>query len=404
MGYPTIKVIKMDFKEINIDKDLLNIYDKTVEDRRYFHRNPESSLKEYNTARYIRQRLKELDIQYIEVGETGTLGIIKGNREDNGKTIFLRADIDALEMNDEKQTEYRSQKEGLHHACGHDGHAAALLSAAEILNKRKDSFGGKIKLCFQQAEEIGAGARIFVEEGHLDDVDFVFGLHLASDTELGKIVATPGYSNASCDIFEIKINGKSTHAGYPHLGNDAAIATASVLLELQKIISRQIDPNEPVVISVGEIHSGTRYNVVAEKGYLKGTLRTFNEDLRRSILEKIEKTAKITASINDCNAKFQNYDAASSLINPEETTYMLQKTALSITSEKNIIKDRKAGLGAEDFADYLKIQKGVFARVGSRGSANTAYPHHSVKFDIDERSLLIAAQLHINMALDFLKN
>ena len=395
-------MIELSFENVKIDRDILDLYEKIVEDRRHFHKNPESSLKEYKTAEYIRQRLKDLGIDYKEVGETGTLGIINGNKPGKEKTVFLRADIDALEMADDKETEYKSQNCGLNHACGHDGHAAALLAAAEILQNRRDDYSGRVKLCFQQAEEIGAGARIFVKEGHLDDVDFVFGLHLASDTDLGKIVATEGYSNASCDIFEIKIKGEASHAGYPHLGKDAALATAAVLVELQHLVSRQTDPNEPAVISIGEIHSGTRYNVVAEEGLLKGTLRVFNKKLRAELLKKIERTAELTAQIYGCTAEFSNYDAASPLVNPKEASEKLQKVSLSIVDDKNIVKNRKAGLGAEDFADYLEVKNGVFARIGSRSSEETGMPHHSTKFDIDERCLLIAAQLHVNMALDIL--
>lgn len=394
----------MSFEDAKIDRDIRDLYDSIVKDRRHFHSNPESSLKEYETAEYIRNRLDKLGIEYVKVGETGTLGIIKGDKADNGKTVFLRGDIDALEMADEKDVPYKSKKQGLHHACGHDGHASALLGAAEILNNRRDDFSGTVKLCFQQAEEIGAGARIFVNEGHLKDVDFAFGIHLASDTDLGKIVATKGYSNASCDIFEIKVHGKSSHAGYPHLGHDAALASANILVELQNLVSRQVNPNEPAVIAIGEIRSGTRYNVVAGEGYLKGTLRTFNNKLRAELLEKIEKVSELTAAVHGCSIEFSNYDAAAPLVNPEEETLFLQKVASEIVKDEDIVKDRVAGLGAEDFADYLQVTKGVFARVGSRSSEETGQAHHSVKFDIDERCLLISTQLHVNVALDFLNN
>ena len=394
----------MTFEKVNIDKDILDIYDLIVENRRHIHQNPESSLKEFETAKYIRNILDEIGVSYVEVGETGTLATIKGNKKDNNKTILLRADIDALEMPDKKEVEYKSQKEGLHHACGHDGHTSALLGAVRTLNNRRDDFSGTIKLAFQQAEEIGAGARIFVQEGHLDDVDFVFGIHLSSDTDLGKIVATKGPANASCDIFEIKVKGQSAHAACPHFGHDAAIAIASILVELQSLISRQKNPNDSAVISIGEIHSGTRYNVIAGDGYLKGTLRTFDNELRKELLAKIEKVADLTAQIHQCSTEFSNYDAAAPLINGEKETEFVQEVAKNIVPDNDVIKDRIAGLGAEDFADYLQVAKGSFARVGSRSGEETSSPQHSETFDIDERSLLISTQLHVNVALDFLNS
>lgn len=392
----------MSFEKVVLDREVEDIYDFLVENRRHFHENPESSLKEFETAKYIRNILDDLEIEYESVGETGTIAKIVGNKKDNNKTIFLRADIDALELPDKKEVEYKSKKEGLHHACGHDGHASALLGAAKILNSRKDEFSGTIKLGFQQAEEIGAGARQFVEKGILDDVDFAFGIHLSSDTDLGKIVATKGKANASCDIFEIKVKGKSAHAACPHFGHDAAIATASILVELQSLISRQKNPNDSAIISIGEMHSGTRYNVIAGDGYLKGTLRTFDNDLRKELLEKIEKVAKLTAEIHQCSVEFSNYNASNPLINYDEETEFVQNVAKDIVSEEDVVKNRIAGLGAEDFADYLQVARGCFARVGSRSDENTAHPQHSDLFDIDERALLISTQLHVNVALDFL--
>lgn len=393
----------MIFENIAIDKEVEEIYDFLVENRRYLHQNPESSLKEFKTAEYIRNILDNLEIEYENVGETGTIATIVGNKKDNNKTIFLRADIDALELPDKKEVEYKSKKEGLHHACGHDGHTSALLGAAKILNSRKNDFAGTIKLGFQQAEEIGAGARQFVEQGILDDVDFAFGIHLSSDTDLGKIVATKGKANASCDIFEIKVKGKSAHAACPHFGHDAAIATASILVELQSLISRQKNPNDSAVISIGEIHSGTRYNVIAGDGYLKGTLRTFDNNLRKELIEKIEKVAKLTAEIHQCSTEFSNYNASNPLINYDAETEFVDKVASEIVGDENVIRNRIAGLGAEDFADYLQVARGCFARVGSRSNEKTSYPQHSELFDIDERAILLSTQLHVNVATEFLK-
>ena len=409
-------------KEINgikiiLDEDVVEIYDEVVRHRRYFHQNPEPSLKEYNTCAYIRSELEKEGIDYIGVGQTGTLAIIRGEkdlesrdrREISGsplltdqrvkgvRTILLRGDIDALELNDDKNIEYSSINKGLCHACGHDAHAASLLGAAKILNRRRGEFGGIVKLAFQQAEEIGAGARQFVKAGHLDDVDFVFGTHLASNIEVGKLGVTEGPQSASCDIFKIRVLGQGAHASTPHLGRDAVVATSNIVLELQNIVSRQIGPLDEGLISIGKIWSGTRYNVVASEGVIEGTVRTFSQETREFILERVETIAELTAKIHGCSIEFENYDAAAPLINQKEKTLYYQKIANQIVGEDNVIRDLEKSLGAEDFADYLAVVPGTFIKVGSKSSSKNSYPHHHNLFDIDERCLYIETQSYVDL-------
>lgn len=384
----------MSEEKFNISSEVKNLEDYFIKTRRFLHQHPEPSLKEYETSKLIKKELEKEGISYVKVGDTGVLATIKG--EHPGKTILLRADMDALELKDRKDVAYRSLNEGNHHACGHDAHTATLLGLAKILNKNKDKIYGKVKLCFQQAEEIGAGARLFVKEGHLKDVDFALGVHNATDIEYGKVSATPGATYASCDIFTIEVKGECSHAAHPHLGKDAAVATANILIALQNIVSRQRDPQEALVISVGYIEAGTRYNVVAGQGVLKGTLRTLNPDLRPKILRKIEEVAKLTAQINNCQATFENYDAASVLVNDKEVSEYEQFILADIIGKENVIVDKKATLGAEDFADYSRVVPACFLNVGSRSGPETSYPHHHELFDLDERYMLIAAQTFLD--------
>ncbi|WP_161879749.1 amidohydrolase [Alkalibacterium sp. MB6] len=371
--------------------------------RRHFHQYPEPSLKEYETIKRIKEELTKLDIPFEAVGETGAIGVIQG-KKGPGKTILLRADIDALELPDAKDVPYKSKHPGLHHACGHDGHTASLLGAAKILKARENDIEGTIKLAFQQAEEIGAGARQFVQAGHVEGVDQVFGLHLDSGVSVGKIVSVAGASHASCDIFKIKVHGKSAHAARPDQGIDAVLAAASITVELQSIVGREVSPLDPVVVAVGVLNAGTRYNIVANEAFLEGTVRTFSHETRHFVLEAVERIATRVAESHRCTIEFDRYDAAAPLINHDEPAFRAAKVGAAIVGDENIIREQPKSLGADDFADFLAEAPGVYARVGTRHLDNpdTWYGHHHENFDIDERGLAIATELHVRYALDYL--
>ncbi|MCC5890345.1 MAG: amidohydrolase [Alkalibacterium sp.] len=373
--------------------------------RRYFHQYPEASLKEYETVKRIKQELEVLDIPFEAVGETGALGTIRG-KKGPGKTVLLRADIDALELEDAKDTPYKSKNPGLHHACGHDGHTAALLGAAKILKKQEGQFSGTIKLAFQQAEEIGAGARQFVKGGFVEDVDQVFGLHLDSSVPVGKIVSVPGATNASCDIFKLKVHGKSAHAAQPDKGVDALLAAAAITVELQSIVGREVSPLDNVVVAVGVLNAGTRYNIVANQAVLEGTVRTFSHETREHVLEAVERVARRVAESHRASIEFENYDAAAPLINSKEPSDRAAQIASVIVGEENVIRSQPKSLGADDFADFLAEAPGVYARVGTRDldNSDTWYGHHHEKFDIAEEGLVHATELHVRYALDYLKD
>lgn len=390
---------------ISIKEEVAAGAEEVIALRRHFHQHPEPSLKEYETIKRIKEELDKLGIPYESVGETGAIGTIEG-KKGPGKTILLRADIDALELEDAKEKPYKSKFDGLHHACGHDGHASALLGAAKILKAHEEDFSGTIKLAFQQAEEIGAGARQFVQGGFVKDVDQVFGLHLDSSVPVGQIVSVSGATNASCDIFKINVHGKSAHAARPDQGVDALLAAAAITVELQSIVGREVSPLDNVVVAVGVLNAGTRYNIVANHASLEGTVRTFSHETRQFVLEAVERIARDVAQSHRTTIEFENYDAAAPLINAAEPASRAARLAADMVGSENVITDQPKSLGADDFADFLAEAPGVYARVGTRNLDNpdTWYGHHHENFDIDEAGLAYATELHVQYALDYLAN
>ncbi|CAM3223758.1 amidohydrolase [Streptobacillus felis] len=391
---------------MNILNEVEKLKEFTIKNRRFLHENPEPSLREYETAKFIQNILKENNIEFVKVGDTGTLATIKGEKKGNNKTIFLRSDIDALEIEDKKICEYSSKKQGLSHACGHDGHATSLLTACIILNNNRDKFSGTIKFAFQQAEEIGRGAKIFVKDGHLNDVDLSFGIHLDSSIQVGKVGLTKGPANASCDIFKINVIGESAHVCAPHKGKDALVAASNIVTSIQNIVARQLNPLKEGLVGIGVLRAGTRYNIIANDAYIEGTVRAFDYETREYILKKVEEISKLTAKIHNCEATFENYNAANPLINDDEAIELSIEAVTELIGAENIVTNVPKTLGAEDFADYLAVTKGVFARIGSRNEDKpyTTRAHHHQEFDIDERSLLVASSVYIKVALHFLNN
>ncbi|MGM0124302.1 M20/M25/M40 family peptidase [Enterococcus sp. AZ194] len=390
--------------QLIIEEELSAVEAEVIALRRHFHQYPEASLKEYKTIAKIKEELDKIGLSYESVGETGAIATLKG-KKGTGKTLVLRADIDALELEDKTTKEYTSKNAGLNHACGHDGHAAALLGATKVLSNLADHFYGTIKFAFQQAEEIGAGAKQFVQGGFLEDVDQVFGLHLDSSVEVGKLVATPGATNASCDIFKIEIDGLSSHVAQPQSGRDALVAAAAVVTELQTIVAREVNPLDPVVVGIGVLRAGTRYNIVANHAVIEGTVRSFSFETREFVLKRVEEIAREIANAHRTEVStFERYDAAAPLINEKSATLLAQQVASEIVGIENVITDNPKSLGADDFADFLVEAPGIYGRVGTRNLNNkeTQYGHHHEKFDIDERGLALATAYHVGYAFSYL--
>lgn len=369
-----------------------------VEMRRYFHENPEPSSEEYNTSAKIKSELDKMGIPYISIAGTGIIGTITGTKP--GKTVALRADMDALQVNECTGLPFASKKEGLMHACGHDGHIASLLGAAKILNEIKDEIHGTVKLFFQPAEETAQGAKKMIEEGALEGVDGVFGIHLWADIELGKISVEAGPRMASTDLFRIKVTGKGGHGSLPHQGVDAVVVGSAIVMNLQSIVSREISPLEPAVVSVGQIKSGSRFNVIAPDAFMDGTTRAFSAEVRGKFHSMIDRIAKNTAEAYRATAVTEYEYLVPVTINDERCSAIAEEAVRETFGEEALTKFPKI-TGSEDFSYFSNEREGVLCFVGT-GTENY-YPHHHPKFAVDERALPISASMYVAYAVNYLK-
>ena len=371
--------------------------------RRWFHSHPELSMKEFETAKRIEKELNAIGIPTFRVGATGGLGVLKG-RKGPGRRVVLRADTDALPIQDEKTVPYASQCPGVMHACGHDAHTAALLGAARALKQLEDNFSGEIALVFQPGEEYGAGAVLFVQVGALEGANRSFGVHLQSNLPVGQVAMNPGAENASVDHFTIRITGKSAHVSTPELGADALYAAAQVVTALQGLVGRLKNPTDPALIGVGVLRSGEGYNIVAREAVIEGTVRCFSEETRAMINGKIADTARGVAALYNTTAEIETESFTRALINDArvyaETAPLVEK----VVGRGNLVV-KELSLGGDDMAEIMAVVPGVYAFVGSGSEAvpGSRLAHHTPGFDIDERCLTIAASLYVESALFWLK-
>jgi len=376
--------------------------DYVINLRREFHKNPEASFKEFNTSKRIKEELDKMGIEYVSCASTGVVATIKGNYP--GKTVALRADIDALSVQELSNIEYKSLVPGMMHACGHDGHASMLLGAAKILHALKDELHGNIKLFFQPAEEIGEGAKAMIKDGAMDNVGSVFGIHLWSNIDVGKISVEAGPRMASADWFSINITGKGGHGSAPHECIDALVIASSIVMNLQNIASRQVDPLHPLVLSIGMLNSGSRFNVIAENAYMEGTTRCFNLDLRKKLPNMMESIINNIANGYKAKASLNYNFLLPPTINDANASSIAQIASEKIVGKDKVIKFEKV-TGSEDFSFYLEKAPGALAFVGCRNEEKSAsYSHHSGNFNIDEDALEIGTKLYVHYAIDYLNS
>ena len=285
-------------------KELAEKYESyIIERRRYYHQHPEVSEKEYATSDEIEKELKSMGIETQRYERPGVAAIIHGGKP--GKTVALRADIDALPIEEQADVPFRSLNKGIMHACGHDTHIAMLLGAAKILSEIKNDLEGDVKFIFQYAEETAVGAKYYVDNGFLNGVDAIFGQHIMGTLAAGKINVEGGSRMASCDMFKITVKGKASHGAAPHLGHDAIIAAAAIVSNLQTIVSRVNDPLQPLVLTIGTIHGGDRWNIIAQTVVMDGTLRTFTKEFQDKAPDIMRNIIKSTASAFNCEAELE---------------------------------------------------------------------------------------------------
>lgn len=387
---------------MNIKEKVKQIEQDIIALRRHFHRFPEPSLKEFETAKKIEQELDVLGIPHVRIGETGVLATIQGGKG-SGKTILLRADIDALEITEKTGLSFASENQGLSHACGHDAHTAMGIGTARILNDIKDTFAGKIYIAFQQAEEIGAGAKLFVSSGLIEDIDESFCIHTNSASKVGTILAREGAVNASCDIFNIRLHGLSAHVGKPHLGIDVVVAASQLVVSLQSIVAREISPVEEAVLGIGRLQAGTRYNIVANEAELEGTIRAYSHETRAQLKAAIERVLKGIAVTYRCEYDIKWHDAAAPVINHASCANAAVDVAREIDGVDTIIDVYEKSMGADDYAGYMVNKPGVYVLLGTQGDEKTAFGHHHEQFDIDERSLALGVEFEVRYILSRLQ-
>ncbi len=385
---------------MDVNKKVSQYKQYIIDMRREFHMHPEPSWKEVETSGRVKRELDRMGISYRSVADPGLVATIEGAKA--GKTIALRADMDALEVTEANETDYKSQNEGISHACGHDAHMAMLLGAAQVLNDMKNELQGTVKLIFQPAEELVSGAETVIREGGLDGVDSIFGIHIFGLLPIGLICAQEGARLSSADHFEITVKGQGGHGGMPQQGVDAVVAASAVVMNLQSIVSREIDPVDPAVVSVGMFHAGTRNNVIADTARLEGTVRLFNSEIGKQMPGIIERIAKSTAQAYRADAELTYTVGVPPTVNDPTCTKRAVETIRKIAGETALFEAPQA-TGAEDFAFYAEKVPGVFVILGAGNEKKGAvYPQHHEKFTIDEDALEIGTALHVQYALDFL--
>lgn len=409
---------KTDKQKLKIDELASQIESTVIEWRHHLHQYPELSNREFKTAAFIAEKLESFGLEVqTGIAHTGVVAILKGGKP--GPVIGLRADIDALPVTErvplewasKEVSEYNGQKVGVMHACGHDTHVSILLGTAKLLSEIKDDLKGTIKFIFQPAEE-GAprgeegGAELMVKEGVLKnpDVDVIFGLHIWSTMEAGKIGYKPEGTMAAANSYQIKVKGKQTHGSRPWAGIDPIVTSAMIINGLQTTVSRQAElTQDPAVVTVGAIHGGVRNNIIPEEVEMIGTIRTFDDGMREKIFKDIERTATMIASSQGAIAEVTINKGYPVTYNDPELTELMVPTLEFTAGKENVILS-KAITGAEDFSFYQKEIPGLFFFLGGMPKgmdANEAYPHHTPDFFVTDDSMILGIRTFCNLVIDY---
>ncbi len=392
----------------SLANDVDEIQPGLVADRRHLHQNPEIAFQEFKTAEFVRQRLESLGVTDIRTGlaVTGVTGTIVGTGEGEGGHVLLRADMDALPIQEESDEDYASGTEGVMHACGHDAHTAILLGVARMLVERKDQFAGTVTLCFQPAEELPPGGAIqMIQEGNvLDDIDAAFALHMAAGLPTGQVSIAGGPVMAGGDLFRVKFQGKGDHAASPHESRDPIIAAAATIASLQTIVSRNTDPMERAVVSVCTFRAGEAFNVIPDTAEIGGTFRYFRHEVGEMIEKRIVEISQDVASGLGSTAHVEILRGYPPTINNDEMAELARNALVGELGEDAVIESIPV-MGGEDFAHFLRHVPGAYFNVGcytERDGVN--YGHHHPKFDIDEESLAIGVRAMTSVALNWLES
>jgi len=375
-----------------------------IDVRRDLHKTPELGLEEFITKEKIIKYLEEIGIDYkIFDSHTGVMAYINKNAKN---TVAIRADIDALPITENSNKDYKSIHNGKMHACGHDAHTAILLGSCKVLYDMKDKLDVNVKFLFQPAEETVGGATLLIKDGCMENpkVDYTIGLHVMPHINTGMVELKYDSMNASTDTVKITIEGKEGHGASPHQGVDAIVASGHVICALQSIVSRNIDPVDSVVLSLGLINGGIKENVICPKVTISGTLRTLNFDTRKYAKERIKDIVEFTCKGLGAKGSVSIEEGYSPLVNDNFVVDIVKENAIELLGSDNVIFRKDPSLGAEDFSFFLEHSKGAFYHLGCRNEEkNILSPLHTAHFDIDEDCLEIGVMLHVLNTLSFAK-
>jgi len=390
----------------DIRNDVDEILPGVVADRRHLHANPELAFEEHETAKFVAERLRALGVEEIKtgVGQTGVTGLIRGGKG-KGKVALLRADMDALPILEENDVDYRSTVDGRMHACGHDAHTAMLLGSTRLLMDLRDQFAGTVKVLFQPSEEVPpGGAKAMIEDGALENphVDAVFGLHVAAELPAGQIGVKSGAASAGSDRFRIIVKGKGGHAARPHAAIDPVVVCAHIVTAFQTLVSRETDPMQAAVVTVGSIVAGDAFNVIPDTAEIKGTIRTLDPDVRARMEQRLPELARGIASAMRAEANVQFIKGYPGMVNDEAMTDMVRAAATAVVGANDVIES-ETGMGGEDFAYFLLERPGCFFRVGTRNDErNIVFGHHHPRFDVEEDGMAPGIATTVQTVLSYL--
>ena len=385
---------------MNIRPEIKDIEKNIIDWRRDFHQYPELGFDEYRTSKIIGEALKEMGLApQMNVGKTGVTADLTFGE---GPTIALRADMDALPMQETSGLDFSSKHDGVMHACGHDGHMAMLLGAAKVLTQNGDSFNGTVRFIFQPAEEGAGGARYMIEDGCLDGVDEIYGIHVWNYQPVGEVGITDGPVLAAADMFEIKIKGIGGHGAAPQGTIDAVVVASHLVQALQTIVSRNTNPLESTVVTIGTINGGHNFNIIADEVTLSGTARAYTEENRNLIKTRMAEIIDGVAKTFGAEISFDYEDGYPPTINHTDPANKVLKAAERVVGEKAGMP--YLSMGGEDFSYYLQKIPGCFFFVGSAPNDQKLFetPHHCSHFTMDERALLVGPSIYLNLVDDLL--
>ncbi len=393
----------------DLKRDVDEILPGVIADRRHLHEHPELGMHEYETAKFVTERLQALGVEDIRTGisETGVTGLIRGTADGPGRVVLVRADMDALPIQEENDVEYKSQTDGVMHACGHDAHTSILLGVARVLMDRRDQFSGTVKLCFQPCEETGpGGAEWMIQQGVLEDpaVDACFGLHVWQNEPVGYVLVGDGPVMAASDRFTIDIQGKGGHGAMPNTTVDPIVVGMAIVNALQTIVSREVDPTESAVVTVGEFHAGNAPNVIPDTATITGTVRSFTPEVQDHIEKRLVELAEGIGTAMRADVKAEYRRGVPATVNDPAMAAIARQAAIEVVGEEHV-RPQVPTMGGEDFSFFLQEKPGCYFFVGTNNDERgLVWGHHHPRFDIDEEALGIGVETMVRTLTGYLSS